>query len=362
MNNKKRILINRKIHVGIWGQTLSKYNIFFLTWDALSCPISIIMARMKRIDLPFTLYHVFSRTNSGDLAFQDARDRAKFLEYVAKYVSIFDFRVHAWCLMPNHFHLVLESQKRPAISEFMRRLLTAYTVFFNRRHTRHGHLFQGRFKSIVVDKSNYLLALSRYIHLNPVLSGSITKPESYQGSSLPFYLKGGEPAFLFTKEILSWFHGDRDQYGKFVREGLNEDIKPRIVQRRFIGGEPFVRRLNSRLKYITQKGSRAHAAAQKENREKMKNEAARAGEILQAVAEYFGISPTHISQGRFARDDLSRARAVCAVLLRENLPWTCRKIEEFLSVKGAYYRYLKLMKGDRKALEAMNKLRAQMNK
>ena len=320
------------------------------------------MARMKRIDLPFTLYHVFSRTNSDNLAFEDARDNAKFLEYVAKFVSIFDFRVHAWCLMSSHFHLLLESVKRPAISEFMRRLLTAYTVFFNRRHARHGHLFQGRFKSIVVDKSNYLLALSRYIHLNPVLSGGVSDPRVYRGSSLQFYLKGGEPAFLYTKEILSWFNGDRKQYGKFILEGLNEDIKPRIVQRRFIGGETFVRRLNSRLNFIAQKGSRSHAASQKENLEKMKDDTDRAEEILSSVAEYFRCPAANIRKGRFARDNLSRARAVCAALLRENLPWTCLKIEEFLSVKGMYYRYLNRIKSDKKAREALDKLRAQTAK
>jgi REP element-mobilizing transposase RayT len=323
------------------------------------------MARTKRIDLPFTLYHVFSRTNSDDLAFRDARDSAKFLEYVAKYVSIFDFRVHAWCLMPNHFHLLLESEKQPAISEFMRRLLTAYTVFYNRRHARHGHLFQGRFKSIVVDKSNYLLALSRYIHLNPILSsggGALADPEAYQGSSLQFYLKGGEPDFLHTKEILAWFNGDRKQYGRFVRDGLNEDIKPQIIQRRFVGGEDFVRRLNARLQLIDQKGSRSHAASQKENLARMKDETARAGDILRAVAGYFHLSPGYIRRSRFGRDDLIRARAVCAALLRDHLPWTCRKIEEFLSVKGMYYLYLNRIKDDRKTQEALEKLGAAMNK
>lgn len=331
-----------------------------MTFNWLSCDLLIIMARTKRIDLPFMLYHVFSRTNSGELAFMDSRDRSKFLEYLAKYVKIFDFRIHAWCLMPNHFHLLLESMKHPALSEFMRRLLTAYSVFYNRRHERHGHLFQGRFKSVVVDKSDYLLALSRYIHLNPVLLGSTAEPEAHQGSSLLFYLKGGEPAFLCTKEILSWFGGDREKYAKFVREGLNEDVKPQIIQRRFIGSEPFVRRLNSRLNFINQKGSRSHAAAQKENLEKMEVETARAWEILEEVANYFARSAEEIRQGRFAQGDLFSARTVCAMLLREYLPWTCHKIEEFLCAKGVYYRYQTHLKGNRKAQDALLKLRAKL--
>jgi len=156
------------------------------------------MTRPKRIDLSFSLYHILSRTNSGDTAFQDNKDRSKFLEYVSRYTQLFDYRIHAWCLMSTHFHLFLESDQVPQLSEFMRRLLTAYTVYYNRRHRRHGHLFQGRFKSYIVDKSDYFLSLSRYIHLNPRETERPQDPFRYQGSSLRYYIKGGEPNFLHT--------------------------------------------------------------------------------------------------------------------------------------------------------------------
>ena len=126
------------------------------------------MARPKRIDLPFSLYHVLSGTNKRDKAFRDSRDENTFLSFVEKYSNIFSLRIHAWCLMPTFFHLLLETTDRPSLSEFMRRLLTAYTMYFNRRHKRNGYLLQGRFKSYIVDKTNYLLDLSRYIHLIPV--------------------------------------------------------------------------------------------------------------------------------------------------------------------------------------------------
>ena len=141
---------------------------------------------MHRIDLPFCLYHVISRTNSGEIAFTGKREMDKFLGYLEKYSKIFNFRIHAWCLMPNHFHLLLESTDQARLSELMRRLLTAYTIFCNRRRGRHGHLFQGRFKSFVVDKSEYLLELSRYIHLNPARMKKQVDPEIYYGSSLRF--------------------------------------------------------------------------------------------------------------------------------------------------------------------------------
>ncbi|MBN1902268.1 transposase [Candidatus Sumerlaeota bacterium] len=314
------------------------------------------MARTKRIDLPYMLYHVFSRANSGDVGFIDSRDKAKFLEYLAKYVETFEFRVHAWCLMSNHFHLLLESVKHPFLSEFMRRLLTAYTVFFNRRHERHGHLFQGRFKSLVVDKSDYLLALSRYIHLNPVLAGIADDPEANRDSSLHFYLYGGEPNYLYTKEILSFFGGDRHLYGQFIREGMNEDIKPQIIQRQFIGGDQFVQRMNSRLKRLSQNGTFSHATAKSEIRDRMAAESARAEEILNHVADYFGYSAQEIRQGRGMRNHLFRARAVCAALLRKKLPWTGRNINEFLFVKTGFYRFLNKIKNDKAAQTALDSI------
>ena len=292
------------------------------------------MARPKRIDLPFSLYHVLSRTNSGDTAFADNIDRTKFLDYLAHYAELFSFRIHAWCLMPNHFHLLIESGGRPFLSEIMRRLLTAYTVYFNRRHRRHGHLFQGRFKSHLVDKTGYLLALSQYIHLNPARQTPSQDPEAYEGSSLFYYLKGSEPEFLHTAETLSFFKGDRAAYGRFVREGLTREIKSAIIQQAYIGDGDFVRRIQRRSKYLQKVGSRAKSALMAIERKMEAWERAEAERLLKQIARQYGCSVEMIQRGRYMRGEVGQARMIAVVLLREHLPWTCGKIMEYLNLQG----------------------------
>lgn len=292
------------------------------------------MTRPKRIDLPYALYHVFSRTNSGDIAFRDWKDEQKYLSYVEKYRNIFSFRVHAWCLMPTHFHLLLENCDRPALSEFMHRLLTAYTIYFNRRHKRHGHLFQGRFKSFLVDKTSYLLALSRYIHCNPVSSGKSKDPTEYRASSLKYYVKGSEPEFLYTKETLEYFNGNRKDYEKFIREGLNKETKPPILQQCFVGDDEFAHRIRKMLSYVNKKGTKAQRAHLISERKLQEEEKIKAENLINAVARYFGLSTSLIVKGVKVRGDIGKARMIAMVLLREFLPWTCLQISRYLGIKG----------------------------
>jgi len=318
------------------------------------------MVRPKRIDLPFALYHVFSRTNSGDTAFTDGKDRDKFLEYLAKYGDIFSFKIQAWCLMPNHFHLILESTSRPALSELMRRLLTAYTVYFNRRHSRHGHLFQGRFKSFLVDKTDYLLALSWYVHNNPARMTPPLEPEKYEGSSLRYYIHGSEPPYLNTQEVLVWFEGDRKRYAEFMKKGLDEETKPRILQQRYIGGEAFVSRMNERLGLLGQSDSRASRGRAKREQANIDRERDQAEKILKAVAEYFKCEHQKIINGYYSRGDVGKARTVIIGLLRDCLPWTNNQVAEYLGLKqkGGIYYHLDQIKKSRdltRAFEAIGK-------
>jgi putative transposase len=292
------------------------------------------MSRPKRINLPFCLYHVISRTNSGDTAFLDKKDIGKFLSYLAKYSTLFSFRIHAWCMMDTHFHLLLESGEKDDLSELMRRLLTAYTVYFNRRHGRHGHLFQGRFKSFVVDKRNYLLSLSRYIHLNPLETKSRIEPESYFGSSLQYYIKGNEPAFLYTKKILSFFDGNRKKYLKFVREGLNEEIKPLVIRQAYIGSRDFVKRVAKRKQALERKGSRAWKQEKKSGEKQDTAESGKAEKILKKVAAYFGIDKELIRKARKGKGDIGKARTLLIYLLREYLPWDGSRIIRFAGLRS----------------------------
>ena len=301
------------------------------------------MARPKRIDLPFSLYHVFSRTVSGAKAFTDSRDQRKFLGYLAKYADLYSFRVHCWRLMSNHFHLLLERGSEAGLSKLMHRLLTAYTVYFNKRHHRHGHLFQGRFKSLIIDKPSYLLTVSRYIHLNPVKESRSQDPVKSKGSSLRYFVNGGEPPYLHTGEILKWFNGNRKRYAEYIREGLDEEMSLEILGQRYIGGEMFAKRTRKRLMRLQKRDKRMQT---RDGRAKTKHEdgmAQKAGLILKSVSEYFKISQEMIINKSHPRDEVSLARKILIYLLRENLPWTIREIADFLGLnqESGVYVHLK---------------------
>jgi len=299
------------------------------------------MTRPIRINLPFCLYHVFSRTNPGEIAFHDARDRNKFLFYLVKYSTLFEYRIHAFCLMPNHFHLLIESTQSAGLSELMRRLLTAYTIYFNRRHERYGHLFQGRFKSLVVDKTQYLLSLSRYIHLNPTTISSRVKAETYSGSSLPFYIVGNEPPWLFTKEILSWFDRNRKQYAQYISEGLTEETTPTIFRQRFIGGEKFSQRIYQRINALNTPGSKGDEAASiRKDHERIK-----ADSIVDLVAEHCGVEKELIRSCARPAFQVGKARSLAIFILREHIPWTNDAIAKYFGLKtanGVIYHLIKV--------------------
>jgi REP-associated tyrosine transposase len=303
----------------------------------------IIMSRYKRINLPFCLYHVISRANSGDIAFCDRKDKIKFLEYLARYLELYECRLHAFCLMDTHFHLLIESGPRAALSELMHRLMTAYTVYYNRRYNRHGHLFQGRFNSYIVDKADYLLTLSRYIHLNPYHTKSSDDPLKYFGSSLSYYVRGNEPDYLHTGEILSWFKGDRKEYERYVLEDKNEEIMINIHQQRFIGGEIFCTRMRKRFKHKSDAGT-SIIAKEKSRAFCQEKEEKKAEIILEKVAEYYDLQPEMIKAGYRAKGDTAKARIVVIGLLRINLPWTGKQISSWLGMKKNIYGYLKKLK------------------
>lgn len=125
------------------------------------------MARSLRIEYPGALYHVTSRVNEHQAIYYDEKDRLWFLESLKESIECYRVVIHAYTLLDNHFHLIIETP-RGNLSKSLQTINTAYTVYFNRQHNRIGHLYQGRYKAILVDKDSYLLQPSRYIHLNPV--------------------------------------------------------------------------------------------------------------------------------------------------------------------------------------------------
>jgi len=184
------------------------------------------MARQLRIEYEGAFYHVTSRGNQKEDIFSDDRDREKFLEIMKTTKDRYRYLLHAYCLMKNHYHLLLETP-RANLSQIMQNINTSYTVYINKRHRRSGHLFQGRFKAIVVDKENYLLQLSRYIHLNPVRSGITTNPMNYKWSSYQEFFRKNRRGLVEIDDTLSYFSEDKNiaikKYREFVEIGAIDD-------------------------------------------------------------------------------------------------------------------------------------------
>lgn len=210
------------------------------------------MARPLRIEFPGALYHVTSRGNARQAILVDDRDRAAFLAVLETAVERFAWLCHAYCLMDNHYHLLVETPEGN-LGRGMRHLNGLYTQRFNRRHGRVGHLFQGRYKAILVDREGYLLELCRYVVLNPVRAGVVPEPGAYRWSSFRA-TAGLEPAprLLATDWILEQFGQARREaqrgYRDFVAAGLGRPspwcgLKGQIL----LGGERFVERLRPRL-------------------------------------------------------------------------------------------------------------------
>jgi putative transposase len=191
------------------------------------------MARSLRFEVPGGLYHVISRGNATHDIFIHDKDRRLFLGLLGNAPERFGWVIHAYCLMGNHYHLLVETPQ-PNLSKGMHYLNGVYCQAFNERHERIGHLFHGRFKSLIVNREEYLATLSRYIVLNPVRAGIAASPEHFAWSS--YTATAGmrkAPAFLSTDLVLSLFHEDvptaRRIYRRYVMDGIGvkEEFKPK---------------------------------------------------------------------------------------------------------------------------------------
>ncbi|MBI5750013.1 MAG: transposase [Nitrospinae bacterium] len=196
------------------------------------------MSRPLRIEYPEAVYHVTSRGDGRGKIFTDDSDKEKFLEVLDSVIKRYNWLCHAYCLMNNHYHLLIETPDAN-LSMGMRQLNGIYTQAYNRRHRKPGHLFQGRYKAILVQKENHLLELCRYVVLNPVRAKIIEKPENWKWSSYAATcgLKK-DSKFLKVDWILGQFGSERKaaqkRYKEFVMEGIQkgspwEDIQGQIL-------------------------------------------------------------------------------------------------------------------------------------
>lgn len=193
------------------------------------------MPRQARLDAPGALHHIMVRGIDKTDIFTDSQDKARFLERLGENVTEGKCLIYAWVLMDNHVHLLFKSGK-DGISVVMRKLLTWYAQYYNRRHKRTGHLFQNRYKSILCDEENYLLALVRYIHLNPVraqIVKTIEELDSYPWSGHRAIIGKAKHPWMDIEEVLTQFGGRKrraiSEYRRFVIEELGTGNKSELT-------------------------------------------------------------------------------------------------------------------------------------
>jgi len=203
------------------------------------------MARPLRIEYPGAVYHVTSRGNARQDIVVDDRDRSQWLSFLAHVVDRFGWLCHAYCLMDNHYHLLLETPQAN-LSRGMRQLNGRYTQTYNRRHERVGHLFQGRFTAILVEKEAHLLELCRYVVLNPVRAHMVPHPRQWVWSSYRGTVGDTKaPDWLTTDWILAQFGTRagpaRERYRNFVAEGRG-GLRPweQLTGQIYLGSEHFI--------------------------------------------------------------------------------------------------------------------------
>ncbi len=309
------------------------------------------MPRRARIDAPGALHHIIIRGIEKKTIFRDVQDKNNFVERLGRVLIETGTPCYAWALMPNHIHLLLRTGVLP-ISTVMRRLLTGYAQQFNRRHKRHGQLFQNRYKSILCEEEPYLLELVRYIHLNPFrtgLVGSLKSLKSYKhsghGSLMGMILHEWQDHDYVLSLFAKREGSARMKYEEFVAEGLSQGRRPELI------GGGLVRSAGgwSELKEYHRQGDRIKsderilgssdfvetvlktAREEFEQSTRLKVRGIDFQEILKRVAEYYGIDAEDLKSGSKKRIVVEGRSVLCYLGVRK-LKQTCTDVSLHLNI------------------------------
>lgn len=262
------------------------------------------MARQPRIHLPGAVYHVMLRGNGGQDIFFENDDYTYLYGLLEEGIRRFGYRVHGFCCMRNHVHLAIQAGHIP-LSRGMQNVSFRYTRRINRRHKRMGHLFQGRYKALLVDRDSYLLELVRYIHLNPVRAGLVRDPKNHRWSGHRTYIGQEDLKWMTVDWVLGQFGSRageaRRRYAGFIAEGLGEGHREEFHKgsddARVLGDDGFIEKILSKT--------------QIEGRKKIP-----LGKVIETVCRVYGVSETHLKTAAQQRL-YSEARAVMGWLAME---------------------------------------------
>lgn len=288
------------------------------------------MARPLRIEYEGALYHVTARGNEKRKVFFSRKDYEKFKEYLANAIEKYGFILHGYVLMTNHYHLIIETPEKN-LSKIMHYINSSYTTYTNIKRKRHGHLFQGRFKAIVVDRDSYLLELSRYLHLNPVRANMAGKPEDYPYSSYCcFTTTAIRDKLVTTRTIFEMISSNadmaREKYISFVESALGTEIESpfkKVYGGIILGSVNFIKDVLGKIE-----------EDQLEKEETSNRRSLRASqlpeEVISAISTHYGIAPEEITSA--GQSDI---RKICLYLLKKHTSAANREIGEMLGGMGA---------------------------
>lgn len=317
------------------------------------------MARPLRIEYEGALYHVTARGNERRKTFFSRRDYEKFLEYVVEAKAKFGIILHGYVLMANHYHLIIETPERN-LSRAMHHINSSYTTYVNVKKKRSGHLFQGRFKSIVVDRDSYLLELSRYLHLNPVRARMVERPEEYLYSSYRTYVGAGCDSRITTSAVLGLVGADGDKapdcYRNFVESALGAELESpleKVYGGTILGGEGFIEAL------LREIGADQRGKVETSYRKSL-SAVVLPGGIVAAVRQHYGIAEEEVLSGEH--------RKMCLYLLKRHSSAKNCEIGEMLGGMGAaavakgYQRFAQRQSRDQDLSKAMEEIERKMSR
>lgn len=271
------------------------------------------MSRPLRLELAGGLYHVTSRGDGREDIYLSDADRQAWLEVFGQACKRFNWVCHAWCQMTNHYHILIETPEAN-VSQGMRQLNGVYTQRFNRAHARVGHVFQGRYKAILVERDSYLLELARYVVLNPLRARMVKRLENWPWSSyLATCGQASAPEWLQTDWVLAQFGRQRAsairQYVEFVHEGARlPSVWTQLQGQIYLGSEAFVKKMQGQIEQKpaldeiprAQRRALTQALADFERHYARKEAMARAylsgQHTMLAIAEYFGVHYSTVSR------------------------------------------------------------------
>ena len=303
------------------------------------------MARPLRIEYPGAFYHVTARGNERRRIFYGKGDYEKFRTYLKQAQEKYGYLLHCYVLMTNHYHLLIETPMGN-LGSVMHYINSSYTNYINIKRRRSGHLFQGRYKAILIDRDGYLLELSRYIHLNPVRAKLVEKPQDYPYSSYSAYISKEKTEIVYRDLILGMVSKSKKDaiymYKDFVDMAIGgelEDPLKNVYGGMILGGTRFIKEALNRI--------------EEENLDKKDishRRALRAAygfeEIMDSICIYFDISMDEIVRNKNKRD-------IAIYLLKKHTCLTNRQIGEqfgnisYSAVAKAYWRFSERLKKDK---------------